>query len=94
MSVTHCVCHNLSLEELKVLAARGGLDFEGLKAASKCSTGCGLCEPYVRLMLATGRTRFPVLSKAEIERIVSVNAGGAAARENDGPDRVKRCSGG
>ena len=59
--VDRCVCMELSFAALAKLAQREGLDFEALKAKTKCCTGCHTCEPYVRLMLKTGQTRFAVL---------------------------------
>ena len=59
--VDRCVCMELSFAALAKLAQREGLDFEALKAKTGCCTGCRTCEPYVRLMLKTGQTRFAVL---------------------------------
>lgn len=59
--VTHCVCHNLSFSDLRTVAAAENLDFHALQRRTGCATNCGRCEPYIRLMLATGQTRFPVL---------------------------------
>jgi bacterioferritin-associated ferredoxin len=61
MPVDRCVCRSLPFESLKAIAAARSLDFDGLKAATGCCTGCSLCEPYVRLMLQTGRTSFQPL---------------------------------
>ncbi len=66
--VDRCVCHNRCFDELKALAHAEGLGFEALCERTRCSTGCGMCGPYVRLMLATGRTRFPALQALTIER--------------------------
>jgi len=71
MHVDRCVCHDISFAELKAIAERDGLDFTGLRARTGCGRGCGLCEPYVRLMLRTGRTSFPVLSPDEAARIMA-----------------------
>jgi bacterioferritin-associated ferredoxin len=62
MAVDRCVCHEITFAALKRLADTEGLDFDGLRARTRCCTGCGLCEPYVRLMLKDGRTSFPVLT--------------------------------
>lgn len=61
MPVDRCVCHSLTFESLRAIAASRGLDFDGLKQQTGCSTGCTMCEPYVRLMLSTGQTRFQPL---------------------------------
>lgn len=70
MAVTRCICHDRSFEELRSLAAAENLALEQLKERTGCCTGCGMCEPYVRLMLATGRTAFPVLKPAETAEIL------------------------
>lgn len=69
MAVDRCVCHAITFQSLKAIAASRGLDFNDLRAATKCCTGCGLCEPYVKLMLRTGRTEFGVLPPAVAEEL-------------------------
>ena len=70
LAVDRCICFDLSFAELKRIAAAGRLDFEALQRATRCSTNCALCEPYIRLMLATGRTAFSVLAPVEVDRIL------------------------
>ena len=70
MSVDRCVCLSISFEDLKRLAERDRLSFDQLRARTRCCTGCGLCEPYVRLMLKTGRTAFEVMSPREVDAIM------------------------
>jgi len=77
MSVNRCVCHELSFADLLEQADARGLDFAGLRTLTGCSTGCGLCEPYVRLMLHTRRVSFPVLSPITIERMLVLPSGEA-----------------
>lgn len=62
MPVTRCVCHNLSFDELKRRADAESLSLDELKERTRCATGCGMCEPYIQLMLLTGETRFRVLN--------------------------------
>ncbi len=64
--VDRCLCLGLVFSELKDLAEKRRLHFEELQRATRCSTGCGMCEPYIRLMLQTGETRFPVLSPTDL----------------------------
>jgi bacterioferritin-associated ferredoxin len=71
MPVTHCVCHNLSFEQLLDQARAAGLGFDQLRDATKCSTNCGMCEPYIRLMLQNGQTRFRPMSQITINRIMA-----------------------
>ncbi len=74
MGVDRCVCHDVTFASLKILARqiepRGAtpaadpgvvdLTLRELRRMTGCTTGCGTCEPYIRLMLQTGRTRFTV----------------------------------
>lgn len=77
LPVTKCVCHELEFSALKDLARTMEFDFEALRAWSGCCTGCGTCEPYVRLMLETGQTRFAVLSPKDAAAVI------AASRRNE-----------
>ncbi len=70
MPVTRCICHDRTFDELKRIAAAEHLTLDQLKQRTGCCTGCGMCEPYVRLMLATGRTAFAVLSPAEAAAVM------------------------
>lgn len=63
--VDRCVCVDITFEALKQAQQQESLDLEGLKRRTGCCSGCNSCEPYVRLMLRTGQTRFPVLSPQE-----------------------------
>lgn len=56
--VNRCVCTGLSFVELKSRAQAAGGDLEAMRRETGCGEGCGLCEPYVRAMLRTGRTSF------------------------------------
>jgi bacterioferritin-associated ferredoxin len=58
MKVDRCVCLSVSFEQLKAVALASGLDFETLKARTRCCSNCSLCAPYVRRMLETGETVF------------------------------------
>ena len=70
MAVDRCVCNSVSFEALRQLATSEQLNLRGLMARTNCCTGCGACAPYVRLMLQTGRTSFPVISNWEFERLL------------------------
>ena len=60
-TVDRCLCYDITIAELKAIAARDGLYFDELSRRTGCCCGCGTCEQYVQLMLKTGKTRFPVL---------------------------------
>ena len=72
--VRYCVCTDQSFAELRRIASERGLGLEQLKQATGCCGGCGTCEPYVRLMLTTGRTTFPVLSPIQCRTIMAMPA--------------------
>ncbi len=59
--VTQCVCHRVPFAEIKRLAA-SGMSISAISAQTKCCTGCGMCRPYVFVVLTTGATAIPVLS--------------------------------
>jgi NAD(P)H-nitrite reductase large subunit len=64
--VDRCVCHQVLLSRVKARA--DGLRAAGITGENQlvealadelgCTTGCGMCEPYVRLTLRTGRVGF------------------------------------
>lgn len=62
--VNRCVCTGQTFAELKLRAEAIGRDFEALREQTGCAERCGLCEPYVRAMLRTGRTSFRPLDPA------------------------------
>lgn len=64
MPVTRCICHNISFEELKTIAAEEGYStMYELQAEQLCGTNCKLCQPYIEEMLRTGVTKFAVQSR-------------------------------
>jgi NAD(P)H-nitrite reductase large subunit len=78
--VDRCVCHEVPLTQVKLhIAAMGESgkvpeDMLLARVASelRCTTGCGMCEPYIRLMIRTGRTAFdhrePIIKAVLSER--------------------------
>lgn len=58
MQIDRCVCLNLSFVELAAMQKREGLDFEALTEKSGAGRQCGLCQPYLAWMMATGKTKF------------------------------------
>ncbi|NGP76940.1 hypothetical protein G3570_09870 [Balneolaceae bacterium YR4-1] len=58
-NVTRCICHSRSFEEIKEYAKEQGISsVEKLQERKYCSSGCGLCSPYVEMVLETGETEF------------------------------------
>ncbi|HEY7502778.1 MAG TPA: (2Fe-2S)-binding protein [Gemmatimonadales bacterium] len=58
VSVTKCLCRDVSFGELLPRARADGWDLEALMRETGCGAQCGLCRPYLRRMLATGETIF------------------------------------
>ncbi len=64
--VDRCVCHQVTFERALARATelrRDGVSDEAdllarLADELGCATGCGMCRPYLRLTLRTGRTAF------------------------------------
>ncbi len=61
--VTKCVCNNISFEEMKTFAVRNEIQsIEGLVNVLQVATNCRLCVPFIKKMLATGETKFEIVS--------------------------------
>ena len=60
MKVDRCVCLSLTFAHLKRVAAERSLDFDALRQETRCASNCRLCESYIRRMLRTGETVFPL----------------------------------
>jgi len=63
--VDRCICHDVRFTTLHDFAqSRDSCDNEDVVIAIRrtfgCGSGCGLCVPYIREMLRTGRTSLPV----------------------------------
>ncbi|MFO0859435.1 MAG: (2Fe-2S)-binding protein [Phycisphaerales bacterium] len=69
--VDRCVCRNVPFTELKKLADAGIRDVDELSGRTGCGTGCGMCIPYIRVMLKTGVTDLPVLFEKQIDAILN-----------------------
>lgn len=59
--VRQCLCYPHTFAELKRLAEENGWqEVEEITEAVGCGSGCGLCRPYLALMLETGETAFEI----------------------------------
>ncbi|MBX3388307.1 MAG: (2Fe-2S)-binding protein [Phycisphaeraceae bacterium] len=74
MAVDRCICHDVTFAELKRLAENGVRDLDELSKRTGCGTGCGMCIPYIRVMLATGITDLPVLTSQQADSIIASNS--------------------
>lgn len=58
-NVTECICHDRGFEEIRRYANQYNLtSVDELQDRDYCSNHCGLCEPYVEIVLQTGQTEF------------------------------------
>ena len=85
MRVDRCICHHHTFAQLRAIVDRSGADLAALQEETRCSTGCGMCLPYLLLMLETGGTSFPLLSDAAAKRIVARHKMGEAAGDTAAP---------
>jgi bacterioferritin-associated ferredoxin len=67
--VDRCVCREVTFAELIRIHAQTGAGFEEFQRRTGCGTVCGLCTPYIRAALRTGRARLPVLSDEALDRL-------------------------
>jgi bacterioferritin-associated ferredoxin len=56
--VTRCVCMQTPFERLLPVARERNWDLATLIRETGCGNQCGLCRPYLAVMLQTGTTRF------------------------------------
>jgi len=71
LAVNRCICADVPFTELKKLADAGIRELEELGRLTNCGKGCGMCIPYIRVMLTTGQTDLPVLTDVQINQIVT-----------------------
>lgn len=58
-TVSKCICHQKDFSDIKSFAEENGISsVSELQGKQYCSCGCGLCAPYIELMLETGETSF------------------------------------
>ncbi|MBS0197183.1 MAG: (2Fe-2S)-binding protein [Planctomycetes bacterium] len=70
MAVDRCVCHNLTFSYLKQVADANSANLSMLMQLTDCCSNCGMCTPYVILMLQTGATVFPALSASKVQALM------------------------
>ena len=67
--VERCVCFDQPFDKLLKLAREEGLSQDELSQKTGCCTGCGMCKPYVRVVLSTGRTSIPLMNGRDLKSI-------------------------
>jgi len=88
MAVDRCICHNVPFTRVKHLAAQGQT-FAQISEATKCCTGCKMCEPYVRTVIKTGKTFLPVLTQMQV---MAIMAEASATETGNGGTEPPGCS--
>lgn len=56
--ITRCICRQVPFAELLPLAESRDWKLTDVMRETGCGDQCGLCRPYLRVMLATGQTVF------------------------------------
>jgi len=56
--VSRCICRGVEFADLLPQARASGWTLHDLIRETGCGGQCGLCRPYLREMLLTGRTEF------------------------------------
>ena len=85
------MCFNQPFDKLLEMAQKEGLTREQLSDRTGCCTGCGMCKPYVRVVLSTGRTSIPLMNGRSLREIAE-QAEAAAADRQSSPQGVTASS--
>ncbi len=57
--VTRCICYDISFAEVKKIVDEEAItSLEELREKDICCNNCLMCEPYVEMVLETGKTEF------------------------------------
>lgn len=70
LAIDSCFCRGLKFDELYAVARREGLGARELRDQTGCGSSCGLCIPYIAVMLKTGQTDLPLMDEKEFLRIL------------------------
>ena len=62
---------DVSFEDIKNRAEGEGLDLQGVKDETGCGCACGMCVPYIKLVLKTGETVLPILDADTYKALAS-----------------------
>lgn len=69
MSVSSCICYRTDFAALKAIADASGGGLQELHAATGCGSRCGLCIPYIRVMLMTGMIELPPMLPEDFKKL-------------------------
>lgn len=65
--VDRCVCRNVTFAQLWETHQKTGAKLRDLQVQTGCGTVCGMCLPYIKVVLRTGRVRLPVMGSVDAE---------------------------
>jgi bacterioferritin-associated ferredoxin len=82
MTVDRCVCRNITFAQLIALHERTGRGFDDLAKETLLGDGCGICVPYAKAAVVTGKAKLPACGPGQLALIVKR---AQAARERAGP---------
>lgn len=67
--VDRCACRNVLFCDLEKAARQAGISVEELAEERGCGSACGLCVPYIKLMVKTGLTELPVIGSDKYRQL-------------------------
>lgn len=59
--VKQCVCHKTTFLQIR---ESGLKTIKEIAETFGCTTGCGLCKPYIEKVLHTGEVEFPIITES------------------------------
>lgn len=71
MAVNRCMCTGTTFAQVKRCAQDTGATYEEILETTRCGEGCGLCLPYIKLVLLTGLVDLPVLTPEVYRRLIA-----------------------
>ena len=73
-AVRSCICFDVSFERIQKAADNSERGLLEAHRKTGCGGRCGLCLPYIKLMLMTGRTTLPVMWTEQFTKL-GINPG-------------------
>ena len=70
MIVDRCVCCRITFKHLLESSAKNGWRANDACEATGCGSRCGMCLPYIFKAFQTKNPRVPLMSDAEVARIL------------------------
>lgn len=56
--INRCICHDTTFTKILEEASKNGWSAEQVRENLKCGSSCGLCFPYIKETLRTGKTQY------------------------------------